>query len=169
MVRTTDEPGDDASSSTHGRRGGRRRRVLAVVTVGLLAGVGAAGTAVAGPQTVDGTPCSVGTRACVDLDSGQAWLIRHGQIEYGPVAISHGGQGEETPTGAFSVQWKDAQHRSKEFGDAPMPWAVFFAPGGIAFHEGNPQTRSAGCVRMPGEDAETFYNGLEPYDRVEVH
>ncbi|MBW0106751.1 L,D-transpeptidase, partial [Pseudonocardia sp. KRD-291] len=148
MVRTTDQPGDDASSSTRGRRCGRRR-VLAVLTVGVLAGVGAAGTAVAGPDTVDGTPCSVGTRACVDLETDQAWLIRHGEIEYGPVTVSHGGQGEETPTGEFSVQRKDAHHRSKEFDDAPMPWAVFFAPGGIAFHEGNPQTQSAGCVRMP--------------------
>ncbi|RZT86061.1 L,D-transpeptidase-like protein [Pseudonocardia sediminis] len=165
MVRTTGRH----DAPTDGCAAGRRRRVLAVVTVGLLAGVGAAGTAVAAPDTVDGTPCAVGTRACVDLENDRAWLIRHGEIEYGPVTISHGGQGRETPTGAFSVQRKDAHHRSKEFDDAPMPWAVFFAPGGIAFHEGNPETPSAGCVRMPGDDARTFYEGLEPYDRVEVH
>ncbi len=169
MVRTTGRHDDATSSSPRGRPGGRRRRVLAVVAAGLLAGVGAAGTAVAAPETVEGTPCAVGTRACVDLEHNEAWLIRNGEIEYGPVTISHGGQGEETPTGAFSVQRKDAHHRSKEFGDAPMPWAVFFAPGGIAFHEGDPKTRSAGCVRMAGDDAKTFYEGLETYDRVEVH
>lgn len=169
MVRTPRQPDDDASSPTRGRPARRRRRALAVAALGLVVGIGAAGTAVAGPDTVEGTPCSAAARACVDLESNQAWLIKNGEVDHGPVSVSHGGKGQETPAGTFSVQWKDADHRSTEYDNAPMPWAVFFAPGGIAFHEGNPDTTSAGCVRMPKDDAIRFYNDLRPSDQVEVH
>ena len=49
-----------------------------------------------------------------------------------------------------------------------MPWAVFFAPGGIAFHEGRKETPSAGCVRLSAADAEIFFHALQIGDRVEV-
>lgn len=168
MERTTGQH-DDPTSPSRARPGRRRRRAIAITAVGLIAGLGAAGTALADPGTVEGTPCSAQTRACVDLAANKAWLIKDGEVTDGPIAISHGGKGKETPTGEFSVQWKDSQHRSKEYDDAPMPWAVFFAPGGVAFHEGNPETTSAGCVRMDSKDAMNFYNELDEYDRVEVH
>ena len=38
-----------------------------------------------------------------------------------------------------------------------MPWSVFFADGGIAFHEGDPDTFSAGCVKLDEEDARAFF------------
>jgi hypothetical protein len=49
-----------------------------------------------------------------------------------------------------------------------MPWSVFFAPGGIALHAGDPANASAGCVHLPPADAEAFYNDLQVGDRVEV-
>nr|WP_264197769.1 L,D-transpeptidase [Pseudonocardia sp. ICBG601] len=66
------------------------------------------------------------------------------------------------------AQWKNKDHRSREFNNAPMPFAVFFAPGGIAFHEGNTETESAGCVRLSRENAERWFNSLQVGDRVEV-
>ncbi|MGD9989011.1 L,D-transpeptidase [Pseudonocardia sp.] len=122
-----------------------------------------------GGATVAGTPCTVTARACVDLAADKAWLIADGTVTTGPVGISHGGQGKETPTGTFDVQWKDKNHRSAEFDDAPMPYSVFFAPGGIAFHEGNPKNPSAGCVHLAHDDAVTFYGALEVGDEVQVH
>ena len=83
--------------------------------------------------------CSISARSCVDLESQQAWLIADGKVVRGPVKISSGGPGRETPVGhSLRVYRKEKDHRSGEFRlangqPAPMPWAVFFADGGIAF------------------------------------
>lgn len=146
-----------------------RTRLAVALAVAGLATFGVVGTATAGEGTVDGTPCSESTRACVDIDAKQAWLIDDGEIVRGPVQVSTGGEGRETPRGVFSVEWKNKDHRSAEFNNAPMPFAVFFAAGGVAFHEGNLHTQSAGCVRMVYEDAEAWFEFLEPGDQVEVH
>lgn len=140
---------------------------LAAAAVGLV--VVFSGTAVAGPAApVPGTPCTTVARACVDVAAKQAWLLRDGVVVFGPVAVSPGGQGHETPRGDFVVEWKNVNHRSAEFGGAPMPFAVFFAQGGIGFHEGTLQTPSAGCVRLTRPDAIEFYDHLQVDDAVEV-
>jgi hypothetical protein len=156
----------------------RLRRTAAIACIGLAAAAVATGTALADdnggdggdhPQLVEGTPCTDTARACVDLGHNQAWLIHDGHVARGPVLISHGGQGKETPTGTFSVQWKDETHKSAEFNNAPMPFAVFFAPGGIAFHQGNPRNPSAGCVHLSADDAKAWYADLQVGDEVQVH
>lgn len=162
MARTTDQPRSPRRSA------GTRRRLAAVGVLIGLAGLGIGGTAVAEPAGVAGTPCSAAARACVDLAANQAWLIKDGAVERGPVSISHGGPGQDTPRGDFSVQRKDKDHKSAEFDNAPMPWAVFFAPGGIAFHEGRTDTPSAGCVRMSTGDAQAFFYSLQVGDPVQV-
>jgi hypothetical protein len=148
----------------------RRRRALVVVTAGLVVGLGAAGTALAADADpgVAGTPCSASARACVDLESQQAWLMNGGSITYGPVDVATGGHGTETPTGDFAVYDKDREHYSAEFDGAPMPWSVFFAPGGVAFHQGDRDSGSAGCVKMRNQDATVFFGKLRQGDRVEV-
>jgi L,D-transpeptidase catalytic domain len=118
---------------------------------------------------VAGTPCTDTAHACVDLAQNHAWLIHGGQITRGPVLISHGGQGKETPTGTFQVLWKDQNHKSAEFNNAAMPYSVFFAPGGIAFHQGNPNNPSAGCVHLSKDDAVAWFNDLDVGDEVQVH
>jgi hypothetical protein len=122
---------------------------------------------------VDGTPCSTGTRACVDLTGQKAWLIQDDKIVRGPISISSGGRGKETPAGSFQVIWKDKDHKSKEFPlkngqPAPMPYSVFFEPGGIAFHGGSPERASAGCIHLNLADAIAFFNNLKIGDPVEV-
>jgi L,D-transpeptidase catalytic domain len=172
------------------RMTGRLPRLATMAGVGLVAVVALAGTALAddhgdgddghgggqgggrsAPHSdlVAGTPCTDTARACVDLASNRAWLVHDGRVTRGPVGISHGGRGEETPTGTFQVEWKDATHRSSEFNNAPMPWSVFFAPGGIAFHEGNPRNPSAGCVHLAAADAKAWYDDLAVGDEVQVH
>ncbi|GAA2883991.1 L,D-transpeptidase [Pseudonocardia halophobica] len=123
---------------------------------------------------VPGTPCSVSARSCVDLEAQQAWLIRDGQVVRGPARISSGGEGEETPIGhSLRVYRKDKDHVSQESrlpnGDpAPMPWSVFFADGGIAFHGGSPDRDSAGCIHLEPADAEAWFNDLQIGDQVQV-
>jgi hypothetical protein len=162
----------------------RLRRTAAIAGIGLVAAAVVTGTALAADtgghgdgdgdgghshHQVDGTPCSDTARACVDLAHNQAWLIHEGHVTRGPVGISHGGQGKETPTGTFHVQWKDKDHKSAEFNNAAMPYSVFFADGGIAFHQGNPKNPSAGCVHLAQADAEAWFNDLEVGDEVQVH
>jgi hypothetical protein len=124
--------------------------------------------------TYESTPCTETARACVDLTRQRAWLIdARGIVTWGPVLISSGGPGKETPVGTFHVQWKDKNHKSQEFSDEegnpiPMPYSVFFADGGVAFHGGSIRRASAGCVHLNDADALAFYNTLRLGDEVQV-
>jgi lipoprotein-anchoring transpeptidase ErfK/SrfK len=150
-----------------------RTRARAAVTGGIigLLTVTAVGVAQAADddKKVGDTPCGADVRACVDLEDKVAWLIDDGEVVRGPAKISPGSEARPTPTGEFHVQWKDRNHLSREFDNRPMPFAVFFADGGIAFHEGNLNSSSAGCVRLSADDAKAFYDFLQPGDPVEVH
>ena len=90
-----------------------------------------------------------------------------GKVVRGPVEIVTGDKTDPTPKGNFKVQWKAAQYTSRQYLVA-MPWSVFFAPGGIAFHEGNPASPSAGCVKLSGENAHAFFQFLNVGDPVQV-
>jgi L,D-transpeptidase-like protein len=112
-------------------------------------------------------PCGPEIRACVSLSTKQAWLMTNGVVDLGPVPITHGGTTNPTPTGTWPVAWKDQEHTSSIYGD-PMPFSVFFAPGGIAFHEGRLDEDSHGCIRLTMADAQTFFNTLQPGQLVQV-
>jgi lipoprotein-anchoring transpeptidase ErfK/SrfK len=116
---------------------------------------------------VAGTPCSVTARACIDLSSRKAWLIRNGTVQYGPVPITSGRPGHRTPTGNYRVTFKDIDHRSSIFNNAPMPYSVFFN-GGIAFHQGSLSVLSHGCIHLSRAAAAMFYRSLSRGDVVQV-
>lgn len=154
-----------------GKSAGHRSRAIVVGALVAVSGLFASGVATAEPARapgVAGTPCTAQAQACVDRAAKKAWLITDGAVTLGPVPVATGGPGHETPAGDFTVEWKHRDHRSAEFDNAPMPWAVFFAEGGIAFHEGNVNTPSAGCVRLEAAPARTFYETLQVGSRVEV-
>jgi hypothetical protein len=123
---------------------------------------------------VAGTPCTSAAAACVDVNKKQAWLIKDGKVVRGPVVIATGGSGKDTPTGnVFRVYRKQADFKSTEFKlpngqPAPMPNAVFFEDGGIAFHAGSPSRASAGCVHLGVADALAFFKFLNVGDHVQV-
>jgi len=121
-----------------------------------------------GPALVAGTPCTVTARACVALDERLAWLIDGGNVVRGPVTIQHGDAEDPTPLGTFKVQWKAEQYTSREY-LTQMPYSVFFADGGIAFHQGTQDTPSAGCVKLEREDASAFFYFLQKGDEVQIH
>ena len=170
---------------------------VALVAVALLAGLGAAATPHARPRSPAGPvagsllsnptggddlggrlrdqgvpvpdlpPCLPTARACVDLGTAHAWLLDTGRIVRGPVSITAGDDESPTPRGEFRVQWKAPTYTSREY-LVQMPWSVFFADGGIAFHQGNPDTPSAGCVKLGEDDARAFFDFLQVGDRVQV-
>ena len=114
-------------------------------------------------------PCPASAHACVDIKAQRAWLQKGGKRSYGPVIVSTGRPGQETPRGMFTVTRKVKDEISYEFGNAPMPYAVYFTNNGHAFHQGTTNVQSAGCVRMNGEAARTFFNYLQPGDKVYIY
>lgn len=103
--------------------------------------------------------CPDTATACVDLKDKVTWLQKGGVVFYGPVPMEPGSTGAETPPGTFEVAYKDQHHISNEFNE-PMPNSVFFAPGGIAFHEGSLTKGSHGCVHLTWRDSAYFFQNL---------
>jgi lipoprotein-anchoring transpeptidase ErfK/SrfK len=73
--------------------------------------------------------------------------------------------GEATATywsGDASCRQKPAgrpHYVSTSYG-VPIPYAVFFAPGGIAFHAGSLTTSSHGCVHLSLPSARYYHDHL---------
>lgn len=112
--------------------------------------------------------------ACVDLAGHTAWLQREGRVVLGPVLAlpgtdtglrPPGPESSATPVGSFHVQRKLEHDVSEEFHE-PMPHAVYFAPGGIAFHEGSLTTSSNGCLHLDPLASTAFYRDLRIGDAV---
>ncbi|MGH3982926.1 MAG: L,D-transpeptidase [Pseudonocardiaceae bacterium] len=134
---------------------------IAVVCTVLSATVAAAAQSVA-------APCRSSAAACIDLSSQQAWLMNGGQVTYGPTPITSGKPGYRTPPGTFTVLWKDRDHRSRAFDNAPMPYSVFFTSSGIAFHQGSLKVPSHGCIHLGRGAAVNFFNTLSVGEIVQV-
>jgi hypothetical protein len=127
------------------------------------------GTAVVARMPADPPPvltaedrkdCPAGAIACVDLTRHITWLQSDGKVSFGPVRMEPGKPGSgphATPTGTFQVQWKAGPNLVSNIYNEPMPWAVFFAPGGVAFHAGSLTQWSHGCVHLTLADAH-YYN-----------
>ena len=121
--------------------------------------------------TAPGTPtpspgahgsCPAAATACVDLENHLTWLQSDGHITYGPVSMEPGPPGtrQATPRGTFHVQWRaGANYISTEY-HVPIPYAVFFAPGGVAFHGGSLNTPSHGCVHLDIGSARYYHDHL---------
>ena len=77
--------------------------------------------------------------------------------------VSTGRAGHDTPSGTFPAFSMDKDHRSKEYDNAPMPYAIFFTTTGAAVH-GTYETRhlgraaSHGCVRLSVKNAATLWD-----------
>lgn len=112
-----------------------------------------------------GNPCPASAKACIDLSNDQAWLQVGGRITYGPVPITSGRAGYRTPRGMFSVFYKDRNHKSSLFNDAPMPNSVFFV-GDVAFHQGSLYDQSHGCIHLSWAASEAFFDTLGYGDAV---
>jgi lipoprotein-anchoring transpeptidase ErfK/SrfK len=138
--------------------------------ISLTAAVGCAvlTPAVAAATVGSAAPCGSSAAACVSLSGQRAWLMSGGQVTYGPTPITSGKPGQRTPPGVFHVLWKDKNHRSSIYNNAPMPYSVFFTKSGIAFHEGSLRVPSAGCIHLSRSAAQTFFNTLSVGQVVQV-
>jgi lipoprotein-anchoring transpeptidase ErfK/SrfK len=67
------------------------------------------------------------------------------------------GSAHQTPRGTFHVAWKAGPAYVSDIYHEAMPWATFFAAGGIAFHGGGLTQWSHGCVHLTLASAR-YYN-----------
>jgi lipoprotein-anchoring transpeptidase ErfK/SrfK len=98
-------------------------------------------------------------RVVISLSDQMAYLYR-GSTMMAATTISSGRDDKPTPSGIFSIFKKQPMYRSKKYDNAPMPYAQFFDPAGIAMHAGrNPGVpASHGCVRLPSDFAKKLYS-----------
>jgi lipoprotein-anchoring transpeptidase ErfK/SrfK len=130
-----------------------------------------------------------GTRVIINLSEQRAYLLEDSKISL-VSPIASGKAGWSTPTGSFSIISKDIDHHSQSFGSvldpsgniangnatpgsyvapgfhyqaAPMPFYMQFGPA-FGMHAGYlpGYPASHGCVRMPRDLAEQFF------DRVSI-
>jgi hypothetical protein len=108
---------------------------------------------------VDHQDCPAAATACADLTRHITWLQANGRITFGPVRMEPGkpGSQHQTPRGTFQVEWKAGPSYVSNIYHDPMPWATFFASGGIAFHGGSLTAWSHGCVHLTDQNAH-YYN-----------
>jgi len=132
----------------------------------------------------DGVPGS--PKIIVSISEQHAYFFK-GKNLVGESTVSTGKPGFGTPPGSYTVLSKDATHVSTVFGDyvddsgnvvksnidsrkdprpkgthydgARMPYAMFFRSG-YAMHQGYvpPYAASHGCIRVPREMAQTFFD-----------
>jgi lipoprotein-anchoring transpeptidase ErfK/SrfK len=112
--------------------------------------------------------CPPAATACADLADHLTWLQSGSRITYGPVRMEPGRPADPTPRGVFHVAWKAGPHYiSTSFG-VPIPYAVFFAPGGIAFHAGSLNLSSHGCIHLTRHNARYYHDHLPTGAEVAV-
>jgi lipoprotein-anchoring transpeptidase ErfK/SrfK len=137
------------------------------------------------------------SRVVVSLTKQRAFLLAGDQIAIDS-PISSGKRAGMTPTGRFNVMEKDKDHRSSIYGDfkdrsgrtvrggvsvridsapsgthfvgAPMLWFMRLTGDGVGMHVGilPGYPASHGCIRMPPQAAEMFYNRVKVGTPVEV-
>jgi L,D-transpeptidase catalytic domain len=111
----------------------------------------------------DHRDCPAAAVACVDLARHITWLQSDGKVSFGPVQMEPGKPGSgphATPAGTFQVQWKAGPDFMSDIYNEPMPWATFFAPGGVAFHGGSLTHWSHGCVHLTVANAHYYQQHL---------
>jgi hypothetical protein len=124
----------------------------------------------ANPNAAGNCPVRTYRVACVDLTRQLMWVQTGSRVVYAPVPIRSGRDGHETRTGRFTVYWRDLDHYSDLYDNAPMPYAQFFSDG-QAFHgtAGDLFTGgSHGCVNLRLADAQRLWNTLAQDDSVYV-
>ena len=137
------------------------------------------------------------SRVVVSLTKQRAYLLAGDQIAI-DTPISSGKRAGMTPTGRFNVMEKDKDHRSSIYGDfkdragrtvrggisvridsapsgthfvgAPMLWFMRLTGDGVGMHVGilPGYPASHGCIRMPPQAAEMFFNRVKIGTPVEV-
>jgi hypothetical protein len=123
---------------------------LISILSGLLLGIAAPGAANA-DVLVSVDKGAQRMAVSVDGQPRYSWPVSTGTARY------------DTPSGAYRPFRMERTHFSKEWDDAPMPFAMFFTTQGHAIHGTNHvrslgRAASHGCVRLSVRNAATLFN-----------
>ncbi|MGJ5876243.1 L,D-transpeptidase [Streptomyces griseiscabiei] len=124
----------------------------------------------ANPNAAGKCPVRTYQVTCVDLDRQLVWVQQGTRVIYAPVPARTGRDGQETRTGWHTVYWKNRDHHSDLYDNAPMPFAQFFDDG-QAFHgvlDDLFRGGSHGCVNLRYADAERLWRVMHEDDSVYV-
>lgn len=112
------------------------------------------------------TPASAarkGVLIVVSIPSQRLFVFKDG-AEWGSTTVSTGRRGYGTPAGTFTILQKHVRHRSRTYGDAPMPYMQRLTWRGVALHAGRVTGAPAshGCIRLPWDFARQLYALTNP-------
>ncbi|MEL6064411.1 MULTISPECIES: L,D-transpeptidase [unclassified Methylobacterium] len=107
-------------------------------------------------------PASADVLINVDKSTQRMEVTVDGQPRYS-WPVSTGVESYDTPSGSYRPFRMERTHFSKEWDDAPMPFAMFFTNQGHAIHGTNHvrnlgRAASHGCVRLSVRNAATLFN-----------
>lgn len=116
-----------------------------------------------------------GRSALISISDMRIYMMFNGSVQMS-TKIRTGQPGFATPLGSFAVQYKVKDEVSREYGNAPMPYSVYFAAGGIAIHYSADFAArgyaygSHGCVNIASlARAADIFNHLRPGNPVLVY
>lgn len=84
--------------------------------------------------------------------------------------VSTGAKGYKTPLGSYTIKRMHTMWRSRKYGNAPMPHALFFVEGwavhGTTSVAALGRPASHGCVRLAPANAEILFRLVSTYGRA---
>jgi len=117
----------------------------------------------------EGVPGSGETVVVVNL-RGRVLSVYKAGYEIGRSSIVWGADEKPTPVGTFKILEKDADHRSRTYNNAPMPFMQRLTMDGVALHgsEMADDIATHGCVGLPREFAALLFGATRVGDRVVI-
>jgi lipoprotein-anchoring transpeptidase ErfK/SrfK len=105
----------------------------------------------------------------VDLEARVLSVFRGG-YEIAATAVLLGTTEKPTPLGVFPVNWKKADHHSRTYDNAPMPFTLNLTADGVAIHGTKVENgyASHGCIGVPTPFAQKLFALAKVGDKVYV-
>lgn len=105
----------------------------------------------------------------VDLRAQTLSIFRAG-YEIGAAVIIYGATDKPSPLGAFPITEKDADHFSRTYNNAPMPFAQRLTSDGVYIHGSDVKWGNAthGCIGVPTAFAKKLFGATKVGDIVVI-
>lgn len=121
------------------------------------------------PKRVRQCKAGAGVTACVDLTLQTVWVMRDGDVVFGPTVVRTGFRGHATPAGTYRINKRAVREWSNPY-EVWLPYWQRFN-GGIGFHETTTYLHDAargshGCVNLLHRDAVAMWKQLKTGTKV---
>lgn len=105
----------------------------------------------------------------VDIEARVLSVFRGG-YEIAATAVLLGTTEKPTPLGVFPINWKKADHHSRTYDNAPMPYTMNLTVDGVAIHGTKVENgyASHGCIGVPTPFAQKLFGIAKVGDKVYI-